>query len=161
RLTAWSNTCWREIVTTEMARFDSLILIRGAGALGSGAAYRLKKAGFPVVMTELANPLMLGGTVSYGACVFYHTVVAEGYMARHATLEQVPEFLAQDIIPILVDAGHETIAAIQPAVVIDARNVGTSGDTSMEDAPLVIGLGTGFTAGVNCHAVIGTERGHD
>lgn len=144
-----------------MARFDALILIRGAGALGSGAAYRLRKAGFPVVMTELANPLMLRGTVSYGACVFYHTVVVEGIMARHASVEQVPEFLAQDIIPILLDGGHDTISSLQPATVIDARNIGTSGDTTIDDAPLVIGLGMGFSAGVNCHAVVGTQRGHD
>ena len=28
------------------------------------------------------------------------------------------------------------------------------------DAPLVIALGPGFTAGVDCHAVIETNRGH-
>jgi xanthine dehydrogenase accessory factor len=30
----------------------------------------------------------------------------------------------------------------------------------MDDAPLVIGVGPGFTAGVDCHAVIETKRGH-
>ena len=33
-------------------------------------------------------------------------------------------------------------------------------DTAMTDAPLVIGLGPGFAAGVNCHAAIETKRGH-
>ena len=36
------------------------------------------------------------------------------------------------------------------------RNTGTT----REDAPLVIGLGPGFTAGVDCHAVVETHRGH-
>ena len=48
-----------------------------------------------------------------------------------------------------------------PTVVIDAimakRNLGTQ----KSDAPIVIGLGPGFTAGVDCHAVIETMRGHD
>ncbi len=42
-----------------MPFFDALVLIRGAGDLGSGVAFRLFKAGFPVVMTELANPLLV------------------------------------------------------------------------------------------------------
>jgi xanthine dehydrogenase accessory factor len=37
------------------------------------------------------------------------------------------------------------------------RNLGTD----MSQAPLVIALGPGFDAGVNCHAVIETQRGHD
>ncbi|NJN97885.1 MAG: hypothetical protein HC875_29315 [Anaerolineales bacterium] len=33
-----------------------LILIKGAGDLASGAAYRLKRSGFPLIMTELPAP---------------------------------------------------------------------------------------------------------
>jgi xanthine dehydrogenase accessory factor len=48
-----------------------------------------------------------------------------------------------------------------PDVVIDAilakRNLGTRKD----DAALVIALGPGFEAGVECHFVIETNRGHD
>jgi xanthine dehydrogenase accessory factor len=33
-------------------------------------------------------------------------------------------------------------------------------DTILVDAPLVIALGPGYTAGVDCHAVIETNRGH-
>jgi xanthine dehydrogenase accessory factor len=32
--------------------------------------------------------------------------------------------------------------------------------TSINDAPVVIAVGPGFTAGKNCHAVIETKRGH-
>lgn len=49
----------------------------------------------------------------------------------------------------------------RPEVVIDAvmakRNIGTC----ITDAPLVIGIGPGFTAGEDCHFVIETKRGHD
>jgi len=137
-----------------MARFDALVLIRGAGALGSGLAYRLTKAGFPVVMTELAAPLVLRSTVSYGPCIYYHSVIVEGIVARHAEIAQVHNLLAQGNISVLVDPGRNTIAALHPAVVIDARGDYIDGDTTIHDAPLVIGLGPAFTAGVNCHKVI-------
>jgi xanthine dehydrogenase accessory factor len=140
--------------------FDTLVLIRGAGDLGSGAAYRLIKAGFPVIMTELAQPLMVRSTVSYGTSVFYETVVIEGIIARHATPDQVPMFLDEGIIPVLVDPGGESITIFCPPVVVDARNGPTKPDTTIDDAALVIGLRADFSAGVDCHAVIETTRGH-
>ena len=49
---------------------------------------------------------------------------------------------------------------MQPAMLVDAiiakRNLGTE----ITDAPLVIGIGPGFTAGEDCHAVVETKRGH-
>ena len=36
------------------------------------------------------------------------------------------------------------------------RNLGTT----MDMAPIVVGVGPGFTAGVDCHAVVETMRGH-
>ena len=49
---------------------------------------------------------------------------------------------------------------LQPDAVVDAilakRNLGTS----ITDAPIVIAVGPGFTAGVDCHAVVETMRGH-
>ena len=33
--------------------------------------------------------------------------------------------------------------------------------TQLGDAPIVVALGPGFTAGVDCHAVIETQRGHN
>ena len=45
--------------------------------------------------------------------------------------------------------------------VVDAilakRNLGTA----ITDAPVVLALGPGFTAGVDCHGVVETMRGHD
>jgi xanthine dehydrogenase accessory factor len=143
-----------------MSLFDVLVLIRGAGDLGSGVAYRLFKAGFPVVMTELASPLMVRTTVSYGSAVPYGSVVVEGITAHRATLDEVPARLAEDTIPVLVDPAGETIRRLRPPVVVDARLAKTKLDTTIHDAPLVIALGPGFVAGVDCHAVVETNRGH-
>ncbi|HZK56498.1 MAG TPA: NADP-binding protein, partial [Desulfosporosinus sp.] len=49
-----------------------VVLIRGAGELASGVGWTLAKAGFRVVMTEVAQPLMVRWPVCFG------TAVAEG-----------------------------------------------------------------------------------
>ncbi len=140
--------------------FDVLVLIRGAGDLGSGVAYRLVKAGFPVVMTELATPLLVRTTASYGPAVSYNTVVVEGITAQAATADQVTDLVSQGIIPVLVDPEGRSIQALHPPVVVDARVAKANLGTTIDDALLVIGLGPGFTAGADCHAVIETNRGH-
>ncbi len=143
-----------------MPLFDVLVLIRGAGDLGSGVAYRLFKTGFPVVMTELASPLLVRGTVSYGSAVPYNSVIVEGITAHRTALADVSARLAEATIPVVVDPEGQSIRALRPAVVVDARIAKVNLGTTINDAPLVVGLGPGFTAGVDCHAVVETNRGH-
>ena len=64
-------------------------------------------------------------------------------------------------VPLLIDPTGESIALLKPDVVIDAiiakRNLGTT----INMAPLVIGVGPGFTAGNDVHLVIESMRGHN
>ena len=76
------------------------------------------------------------------------------------TIGEVESALRQDQIAVMVDPEAEIQKIWKPDVVVDAilakRNLGTS----MQDAPVVIGVGPGFTAGEDCHCVIETKRGH-
>lgn len=143
--------------------FESLpVVIRGGGDLASGVAYRLVKAGFPVIITELPRPLVIRRTVAYGSAVFEGVITVDGITARHAAaVEAVPDLLAAGEIPVLVDEAGRCLPVLAPAVVVDARVAKRNLDTTRADAPLVIALGPGFTAGEDCHAVIETNRGHD
>ncbi len=139
------------------------VLIRGGGDLASGVAYRLVRAGLPVVITEIAMPTAVRTTVSYGMAAVYETVIVGGIVARKtdpADLDAITARLAEGVIPVLIDPEAACLPHLQPAVVVDARVAKTALDTRIEQAPLVIGLGPGFTAGVHCHAVIETNRGH-
>ena len=49
---------------------DILAVIKGGGDLASGAAYRLKRNGFALTMTELPAPLLVRRTVCYGEAVY-------------------------------------------------------------------------------------------
>ncbi len=149
---------------------DSLVVIRGGGDIATGVAYRLHKAGFPLVVLELERPLVIRRTVALATAVLQNTVTVEDL---HAQLVHSPEEALQlaqaGIIPILVSPElphHSQFTSglksptISQFIIIDARLAKRNIDTHIDQAPLVIALGPGFTAGVDCHAVIETMRGH-
>ncbi len=140
---------------------DTLVLIKGAGDLATGVAVRLYRCGFTLVMTELPNPLMVRRTVAFGEAVYEDEVAVEGIRARRAgDVQAVRRGIADGTIPVLIDPETRCLSELAPAVLVDAVMAKANTGTRLGDAPLVIALGPGFTAGVDCHAVIETNRGH-
>lgn len=140
----------------------ALTLVRGGGDLASGAIYRLHRAGFPVVVTELELPVFVRRAVCYGEAVYSGAVNVEGVTARRAgSVDDVQPLLAAGEVAALVDPDGLSISALQPVVIVDARMAKSNLGTRITDAPLVVALGPGFTAGVDCHAVVETNRGHN
>ena len=138
-----------------------LTLIRGAGDLASGVALRLWRSGFDVVMTDLARPTAIRRTVAFSEAIVQGEYTVEGVTARRAeSAAEARALLAQNVLPVLVDPDCACRAELRPDALVDAilakRNLGTS----ITDAPVVVGVGPGFTAGVDCHAVVETMRGH-
>lgn len=138
-----------------------LVLIRGAGDLASGIALRLYRAHFRVVMTDLPQPTAIRRTVSFSQAVRYGKTTVEDVTAVLATdKDDVRAALRAGQIPILPDPETACLTWLRPDAVVDAilakRNLGTK----LTDAPVVIGVGPGFTAGIDCHAAIETMRGH-
>jgi xanthine dehydrogenase accessory factor len=140
---------------------EALCLIRGGGDLATGVGYRLRRAGFPIVVTELAQPLALRRTVSFAEAIYAGEVEVEGMRARRAmTVSAALRLAAEGCVPVIADDDGRAIVHIRPMVVVDGRMAKVNLGTRIADAPLVVGLGPGFTAGVDCHAVIETHRGH-
>ncbi len=138
-----------------------LVLIRGAGDLASGIALRLHHAKMQVVMTDLPRPTAIRRTVCFSQAILYGTMQVEDVTAEYASsTDKVSEILASGNIPVLADPECKCLEALKPDVVVDAilakRNLGTE----ITDAPCVIGVGPGFTVGVDCHAAVETMRGH-
>jgi xanthine dehydrogenase accessory factor len=140
---------------------DTLVLIKGAGDLASGVAARLFRCGFPVAMTELPHPLMVRRTVAFGEAVYEGEVLVEDITARLVgDVSAARLALRAGVIPVLVDPHAASIREFAPAVLVDAIMAKRNTGARLTDAPLVIALGPGFTAGVDCHAVVETNRGH-
>ncbi len=139
------------------------ILIKGAGEMASGIAWRLYKANLRrLLLLDLPDPLCVRRTVSFCPALEGKPVQVEGVTATEArSLDCIRQAWAADQIPVVRTSDWVTIDGLKPDVVIDAilakRNVGTL----IGEAPLVIGLGPGFKAGSDCHLVIETNRGHN
>ncbi|MDZ7697547.1 MAG: selenium-dependent molybdenum cofactor biosynthesis protein YqeB [Deltaproteobacteria bacterium] len=137
------------------------IMIKGAGDLATGVAARLWRSGFSVAMTEIAQPLTVRRTVSLSDAIYEGETTVEDLTARRVdNTDETLKALDDGVIPVCVDPGTGIVREITPFALIDAimakKNIGTS----MDDAPFVVGLGPGFTAGEDVHAVVETKRGH-
>lgn len=138
-----------------------LAVIRGAGDIATGIALRLWRAHISVIMTDLEAPTAIRRTVCFSqAIVFGQTTVEDVTARRAASPEEAMALLQQGIIPVLADPGATCISALRPDVVVDAILAKKNLGTKSTDAPVVIGVGPGFTAGEDCHAVVETMRGH-
>ncbi len=138
-----------------------LVLIKGAGDIATGIALRLYRSGLQVVMTDLPQPTAIRRTVSFSQAVVEGAFAVEGVWARRCEVRDVQKVLQAGEIPVLADPDCRCREVLCPDVLVDAilakRNLGTN----ITDAPAVIAVGPGFTAGVDCHAVVETMRGHD
>ena len=138
-----------------------VIIIRGAGDIASGIAARLVRSGLPVIMTDLARPTSIRRTVCFSEAILYGEAKVEDLAARFAaTPEEALEISRSGVIAVLADEAGDCIRTLKPDVVIDAILAKKNLGTTMGDAPAVIAVGPGFTAGVDCHAVVETMRGH-
>jgi xanthine dehydrogenase accessory factor len=139
---------------------NNFVLIRGGGDLATGVALRLHRAGIKVLITELAQPLAVRRTVSFAEAVYagHHTV--EGVKARLIEADQLSAWSEADEIPVLVDPNADILSRSIASVVVDARLTKAPPLPLPTQVPLHIGLGPGFCAGDNCHAVIETRRSH-
>ncbi|MBD5155652.1 MAG: EF2563 family selenium-dependent molybdenum hydroxylase system protein [Oscillibacter sp.] len=137
-----------------------LVVIRGGGDLATGVALRLYRARMQIVICEVAAPTSIRRTVCFSEAVRLGETAVEGVIARRAETAEVSALLEDGVIPVLVDPEARCIQALKPDAVVDAilakRNLGTT----MDMAPVVVAAGPGFTAGVDCHAVVETMRGH-
>lgn len=140
--------------------FERLIVVRGGGDLGSGAALRLWRSGFPVVVLEAPHPVAVRRTVSFAEAVYEGSVQVEELVAERAgSSGEARKVMDRGHLPLLIDPQAEMISQLQPFGVVDAILAKRNTGTTMEMATFTIGLGPGFTAGVDVHAIVETNRG--
>lgn len=139
-----------------------LILIKGAGDIATGIAVRLKNAGMQVVMTEIAIPTTVRRSVAFSRAVYEGSAVVENITARLVLdFAQIPAVLQRDEIPVLIDPRCEVLKSIHFDAVVDSILAKKNLSTDLTQAPMVIGVGPGFSVPQDCHCVIETQRGHD
>jgi len=138
------------------------VVIKGAGEMATGIAHRLFMAHFKnLVMTEIPNPITVRRTVAFSEAVYNKKAEVEGLTAEYAeNLSEVFDIWKREHIAVIVDPKWGIIKNLKPDAVVDAimakKNIGTRKD----EAHIVIGVGPGFCAPSDVHAVIESNRGH-
>lgn len=138
-----------------------LVVIRGAGDIASGIALRLFRAGMQVVMCDLAVPTSIRRTVCFSEAIRLGETRVEG--VRGVLCADAPSARAAAAagnVAVLVDPEAACVRELAPDALVDAilakRNLGTTRDM----APVVVGVGPGFTAREDCDVAVETMRGH-
>ncbi len=174
----------------QIIKKNLLIICRGAGDLATGIIHRLHRAGHRVIALETDYPAAIRRQVSFCEAVYDGSAVVEGVTARlvpaladaetdtetysgendtpaaHIVSEKwdssaIEAVLEAREVPLLIDQKGESIALLKPDVVVDAIIAKKNLGTTIDMAPLVIGVGPGFTAGQDVHLVIESMRGHN
>ena len=146
---------------------NEIVVIRGGGDLASGVALRLHRSRMRVVITELAQPLVIRRTVSFAEAIFEgNTQVEEVTGQRCESLVDIQKSWNMGVLPVMVDPDCSILrdldrASLQASVMVDGRMTKGPPYLDLSAAPLIIGLGPGFVVGDTCHAVIETNRGHN
>ena len=112
-------------------------------------------------MTDIAAPTAIRRTVAFSQAIVTGEWTVEDVTAvRCETAAEGERLIVTGRIPVYVDPECRIRYELRPDALVDAilakRNLGTA----IQDAPVVIGVGPGFTAGVDCHAAVETMRGH-
>ena len=174
----------------QIIKKNLLIICRGAGDLATGIIHRLHRAGHRVIALETDYPAAIRRQVSFCEAVYDGSAAVEGVTARlvpaladaetdaetysgindtpaaHIVSEKwdssaIKAVLEAGEVPLLIDPKGESIALLRPDVVVDAIIAKKNLGTTINMAPLVIGVGPGFTAGNDVHLVIESMRGHN
>lgn len=174
----------------QIIKKNLLIICRGAGDLATGIIHRLHRAGHRVIALETDYPAAIRRQVSFCEAVYDGSAAVEGVTARlvpaladaetdtetysgindtpaaHIVSEKwdssaIKAVLEAGEVPLLIDPKGESIALLKPDVVVDAIIAKKNLGTTINMAPLVIGVGPGFTAGQDVHLVIESMRGHN
>jgi xanthine dehydrogenase accessory factor len=141
------------------------IIIRGGGDLATGVAIRLHHAGFPIIITELAQPLAVRRAVSFSEAIYEGKWDVESVSAQRAeTFRQAFGLAQAGCVAVLIAPDLDTTLSAEVdhfeiSAIVDARLLKKTIPANLPKI-FTIGLGPGFIAGVNCHAVVETQRGH-
>lgn len=141
---------------------DKKIWIRGAGDLATGIALRLYRSGFDIIMSDIPVPTTVRKTVAFSPAVYTGETQVEGITGKLCeNISMIDTVIESGCIPVIVDPSGEIMKEYKPDIIVDAIIAKTNIGTKITDADIVIGVGPGFNAGVDCHAVVETKRGHN
>lgn len=142
--------------------FEKLIIVRGAGDIATGVIHKLNRCGFNVLALEVKYPVSIRRKVCFSEAIYDGEVYIDGVTCKFVNNEEeLKEAFLRKKTCVTIDPEGILINKLKPKVVIDAIIAKKNLGTTINMAPITIGLGPGFKAGYDVDFVIETMRGHD
>lgn len=143
-----------------MATLRPIAIVRGANDVASAVALKLTEAGYAILLAEGPAPAVTRRGQTFADAAFDGVATLEGVRCRRI----------EDAAAWLRDGAHEIaycaqplevlLACVEPEILVDARmRKRIVPEDQRGLAPLVIGLGSNFTAGGNCDLAVETSWG--
>lgn len=143
-----------------MAPRPTRILVRGVNDIASAVALRLYQRGYALIVHSEPEPITHRRGMAFADAVMDQVARLDGVTATRiddvAGLEAVLD--ARATIAVTVADHADVLSATRPAVLVDARmRKREIPEVQRELAPLTIGLGPNFVAGITTHLVVETS----
>ena len=140
------------------------ILVRGSGDVASAVGHILFEAGYKIFVHDSPQPSATRRRMSFSDAIFNGNAVLSGVGAQ--LINDMSELKIQlqrhALIPITAMDLSAILSTLQPEILVDARmRKHYQPEIQIELAPLTIGLGPNFTAGITVHAAIETGWNED
>lgn len=142
---------------TNQASFPRTVaIVLGCGDVGSAVALALHQAGLAVVLVDEADPAWHRRGMAFTNAWYTGNAELESEGACFcASLKSIPSVLARRMIAATTWSWPGVAAALEPAVLVDARGKRRRGSEVLRGrVPLTIGIGSGFVEGDNVDATI-------
>lgn len=138
-----------------------LVVVRGGGDIASGICHRLHRAGLKVLILDIEKPTTIRREVAFSEAIYSSEIEIEGVKAVHVKgFEEIYNEIDKGNISVYIDETGQIIDRLNPIAVVDSILAKKNLGTTMEMAPITIGVGPGFEAGKDVDLVVETVRGH-
>jgi len=136
-----------------------VVLIKGGGEVASAVAHKLFRAYFRVCITEIPHPIAVNRGVAFCEVIYDGEKQVEGVVAKLiSSAQDISPTWAESKLPIIVDPRASIRNSLHPDVIVDAIMAKKNLGTKISHAPLVIGLGPGFSIGEDAHMIVETNN---
>ncbi len=141
---------------------NKCVIVRGGGDIATGTIYKLVKSGFQVLVLEVEKPSAIRRNVAFCQAVYEQKFTVEDMTCvLVSTIEEAKKVMSKNQVAMMVDPSGEMISKIEHIALVDAILAKKNLGTTIDMAPITIGLGPGFCAGKDVHVVVETMRGHN
>jgi len=139
-----------------------IVVVRGGGDVASGVIQKLHRAGFRVLVLEIAKPTSIRRTVCFSEAIYNDEIILENIVSVFAKNEaQISKAWFEDKVPVVIDPKCDYINLFKPLIVVDAIIAKKNTGMNRGLAPITIAVGPGFRAGIDVDIVIESNRGHN